>query len=249
VAHKILTTPTSGADPTLSYGVDWNKLIDHLEGRLSSDPFTLNVDHHVFKHSTTNVAGDLLKGDGTRFNRWAKGTASQQIRVNSSGTDLEWFTPSGAGGGGGGLQASGVATFSGDGSTKVFNIAHGIGATPGFISAEPASDHALGEFKRSKDATNIIITYAVAPPTGTNNVVLEWGASSVDAGTGFTATSVTTITNKTVGDKLTFNKVTTPADQTDVETGLIYFKEIDANNNTYATKQQIGGSIVEVTDF
>lgn len=93
MAHKVLPTPTSGADPNKVYGTDWNKLTNMLQGLSTSDPFTLNVDVHTFKHSSTNEAGDLLKGDGTKFIRWAKGTALQVPRVNSAGTDLEWYTP------------------------------------------------------------------------------------------------------------------------------------------------------------
>jgi hypothetical protein len=332
VAHKILTTPTSGADPTLSYGVDWNKLIDHLEGRTSTDPFTLNVDHHVFKHSTTNAAGDLLKGDGNRFVRWVMGSALQVPRVNAAGTDLEWHTPTSgtddkvlvreagvqvgsaarylnfitasefllaedvanseievsiaAGGitnthlagsiadskllqitdktklhgsilyndvdnslgahyldfgeigapsspasnvgrmffdaadehfkykkstgqvvdfesGAKGFSAGGLFTISQtDGTNKVFNIPHGLSAlgTPTVVSVEPESVDALGAFTRVADATNIVVTYSVAPPTGSNNIKLSWGAGYVNQAdsTTFTPTTVNTLTNKTI---------------------------------------------------
>jgi hypothetical protein len=93
LVHKVLPTPSSGVDVNKVYGVDWNKLVNSAQGVSGSDPFILPVDWHTFKHSSTNVAGDLLKGDGTRYSRWAKGTALQQIRVNSGATDLEWFTP------------------------------------------------------------------------------------------------------------------------------------------------------------
>jgi len=42
---------------------------------------------------TSDATGDLMKHDGTGFTRFARGTALQQLRVNSGGTDLEWFTP------------------------------------------------------------------------------------------------------------------------------------------------------------
>ena len=95
MVHKILPSPTAGADPNRWYGTDQNKLINHLQGVSSSDPFTLHVDVHTFKHSTTNAAGDILKGDGTRFIRFARGTANQVLKVNSGGTDLEWGTIAG----------------------------------------------------------------------------------------------------------------------------------------------------------
>ena len=93
MVHKILPSPTSGVETNFLYGEDWNKLIDHLEGRSKTDPFTFTVNEDTIKHSTTNTAGDILKGDGTRYSRWAKGTANQIIQVNDAGTDLEWIDP------------------------------------------------------------------------------------------------------------------------------------------------------------
>ena len=43
---------------------------------------------------TGATLGDLLKHNGTQYVNFAKGTGSQQIRVNAGGTDLEYFTPS-----------------------------------------------------------------------------------------------------------------------------------------------------------
>ncbi len=39
---------------------------------------------------TSAAAGDLLKHNGTRFARFARGTALYYLRTNSGGTDLEW---------------------------------------------------------------------------------------------------------------------------------------------------------------
>lgn len=41
----------------------------------------------------TPVLGDLIKGNAGTWQRFLKGTALQQIRVNAGGTDLEYFTP------------------------------------------------------------------------------------------------------------------------------------------------------------
>jgi len=71
---------------------------------------------------------------------------------------------------------SGQATFSGDGATTSFNIAHGLASTPSVVIVTPASEHARGDFHVEADATNITVTYASAPPAGTNNVVLYWYA-------------------------------------------------------------------------
>lgn len=68
------------------------------------------------------------------------------------------------------------ATQSGNGSTTVFNIAHGCFATPGYVMAQPATADARGDFSLSATATNVVITYPVAPPTGTNNLQWYWNA-------------------------------------------------------------------------
>jgi hypothetical protein len=80
----------------------------------------------------------------------------------------------------------GKATFSGNGSTKVFNIAHSLGSTPTSLSVTPGSDNANhgqdfpGDSEgavwwATADATNIIINYTgVAPASGTNNLVYWW---------------------------------------------------------------------------
>ena len=58
---------------------------------------TVETDNNTIKDSTTNAAGDLLKGNATKYVRFARGTALQVLRVNSGGTDLEWAAPSGGG--------------------------------------------------------------------------------------------------------------------------------------------------------
>jgi hypothetical protein len=77
---------------------------------------TINVDQNTVKHSTTNTAGDLLKGSGTSFQRFTKGTANQVLAVNAAGTDLEWQVPAGGGGGGetntaSNVGSAGIGTF------------------------------------------------------------------------------------------------------------------------------------------
>jgi hypothetical protein len=84
MAHKVLPLPTSGANTNLIYGTDWNKLINSLQGVNGNDPFTLNVDWHTIKHSTTNVAGDFLINDGTRFSRYAGGLIDTHISPSAS---------------------------------------------------------------------------------------------------------------------------------------------------------------------
>jgi len=70
----------------------------------------------------------------------------------------------------------GTATFSGDGITTQFKIAHGLAGTPKVAIVTPASNDAKGTFYVTVDATYIYVNYATAPPASTNNVVLMWYA-------------------------------------------------------------------------
>jgi len=143
---------------------------------------TYNIDTNTLKHSTTNAQGDILAYDTTavKYIRIPRGTANQVLTTNSGGTDIAWATktiPNVFGG---------VAVKSGDGTTKVFNIAHGAGVTPTKYSVTWASkaasvDQNLGdtygagsEFYVTADATNLILTYQYAPATGTNNLSYAW---------------------------------------------------------------------------
>jgi hypothetical protein len=73
-------------------------------------------------------------------------------------------------------ENSGVATFSGDGTRTTFTIPHGLAGTPKSWRVEAGSADARGDKYVTADATNLYVTFATAPPAGTNNVVLVWQA-------------------------------------------------------------------------
>ncbi len=73
-------------------------------------------------------------------------------------------------------ENSGTATFSGDGTTTQFKIAHGLVKTPSKVKVTPASADAAGDFYVTVDTTYIYVNYLTAPPSGTDNVVLYWEA-------------------------------------------------------------------------
>lgn len=54
--------------------------------------FIFTTDSNTLKHSTTNAAGDILKSNGTKFDRYALGSANQLLAVNSGATDAVWTT-------------------------------------------------------------------------------------------------------------------------------------------------------------
>jgi len=70
----------------------------------------------------------------------------------------------------------GRSTQNGNGSATAFTIAHGLAAAPGTVTVTPGHADAKGDFHVTVDATNITVTYATAPASGTNNVVLNWRA-------------------------------------------------------------------------
>jgi len=74
------------------------------------------------------------------------------------------------------VRNSRTAIFSGDGSTTQFRIQHNLVSTPSKIIVTPASRDAASQFYVTADSTYIYVNYSVAPPTGTNNVVLYWYA-------------------------------------------------------------------------
>jgi len=73
-------------------------------------------------------------------------------------------------------ENSGTATFSGDGSTTDFNIAHGLVETPTVVHLEAKTSDAAGDKYWEADDTNITVHFITSPPTGNNNVILSWKA-------------------------------------------------------------------------
>ena len=70
----------------------------------------------------------------------------------------------------------GIATFSGDGSTTTFNIPHGLLSAPSVYNVSPLTPDADAPRTVTADASNIIITYSTAPPSGTDNLKFYWEA-------------------------------------------------------------------------
>lgn len=68
----------------------------------------------------------------------------------------------------------GTATKSGDGITTVFTIPHEAVNMPVGAFVEAQSDDARGVVSTTWDVSNITVTYAIAPPQGTDNLVFSW---------------------------------------------------------------------------
>ena len=73
-------------------------------------------------------------------------------------------------------ENAGVATFSGDGATTQFSIAHGLVSAPTKVQVTPLSEDAASDFYVTADDTNIYINYLSPPTSGIENVKLSWSA-------------------------------------------------------------------------
>ena len=144
-------------------GNDLDKVSDAFNGADVTDPIKYNTDINTL-YASTNAAGDILKSNGTKYVRLARGTANQVLRVNTGGTDLAYASLD--------SERVGKSTASGNGSTTVFNIAHGLGSNPTYTFVNCSS--ILTTFTYVTDATNIVVTFASAPASGSNNVVMYW---------------------------------------------------------------------------
>ena len=73
-------------------------------------------------------------------------------------------------------ENSGVAVFSGDGSTTTFRIEHGLANTPSKYVVSPLTPDADASRTITVDDTYITITFDTAPPSGTDNIKFGWWA-------------------------------------------------------------------------
>ena len=75
---------------------------------------------------------------------------------------------------------TGSFTASGNGTSTFFDIPHTLIGTPSFVSADAASLDARGISYRealNNGTTNVIrVYYDIAPPAGSNNIIIKWSA-------------------------------------------------------------------------
>ena len=78
-----------------------------------------------------------------------------------------------------GATGGGTATFSGDGTTTAFNIAHGIFKSPAWVIVGPGNDATMTASPMwwTWGATNITVTFET-PPVSARSVSLRWRAEA-----------------------------------------------------------------------
>jgi hypothetical protein len=154
-------TPTVHATTHKSGGTDAIKL-DELAATTDITSLNVSIAAHGLTPKAPNDATKYLDGTGV------------------------WSVPAGTGGSATPL-AKGTATKSGNSSTTVFTIAHGMSSPPVFAAVIPTSTDALGSYVTTFDSTNITITYSVPPATATGNLTFEWFAMDASGGGGATS--------------------------------------------------------------
>lgn len=123
---------------------------------------TIGVDTNTIKHSTTNAAGDILVSDGSKFNVVNRGTLNQVFISTANNVGWSSFN----------AERTGTAQASGNGSSTLFNVPHGLGGQP-YCAFIQCRSHSIA-FTYTYDTTNIAVTFASAPPSGTNNVLFDF---------------------------------------------------------------------------
>ena len=126
-----------------------------LNSQIGYKDDTVWLTNAMIANTTIDLQAKGVKGSGT---------ALQALRVNSGATALEWASLD--------SERTGKALANGDGSTTVFNIAHGLGSTPSYAFVD-CSSHAIAR-TWTVTSTNIVVTFATAPGSGTNNVIIYW---------------------------------------------------------------------------
>lgn len=163
MATDALTYVTDTGDIYRYNGTSWGLFNDGPAGTTTLTNKTINATNNTITDTSTAL-GDILKSDGTKFARMARGTNNQVLA--STSTTIAWTSLN--------SENTGKATGSGTGSATVFNVAHGLGSVPSNAMIN-CSSHTI-TFTYTTDSTNIVVTFSSAPASGTNNVIFYWRA-------------------------------------------------------------------------
>src|SRR5215212_2720034 len=110
LASRNITLPLLTADDEIVFKNHPQTLVGKTLTSPTITAMSIDTDTNTIKHSTTNNAGDLLVSNGTKWDRFGRGTANQVPKMNATGTGLEWVDSTSLGGGGGGGSTSNLPT-------------------------------------------------------------------------------------------------------------------------------------------
>lgn len=138
----------------------------------------------------SEAAGDLLVRGASVWDRFAMGSASQQLRVNSGATGLEWFTPSSTFTSGMIMMWSGtIASIpSGwvicDGNNSTPNLTNRFvyGASDGSSAgnASPGQSGGAGTLAGNDSSVTYSFTYPAGPTSGPSGPTSPYSGSTQD---------------------------------------------------------------------
>jgi hypothetical protein len=163
--------PTTGRTPTLD-GLEGSivgggSLTSLLGANLSLTSGSLSADRYEDSEARNAVSGELNVADLT------SGFESNGYVPKADGQGgIDWEAESG--GSGGSSSVGFQVSKSGDGSTSSFTFSHSLGEKPKSVSVLASSEEASTDFWVSgRSSTDITITYARAPVSGTDNLLYD----------------------------------------------------------------------------
>jgi len=247
--------------PSANYTLTLPQLTDTIVSRTNTETLT-NKTINITDNSVTatgNLLGDLIKNDGSKFVRFARGTALQVLRVNAGGTDLEWASVAGisSSGSSGTIQISdGAGAFLGAnnvlGGTNYISIGS-LPATSGALRVPYSASADILVMKDSLNANQNIISQSGADtirlgPAITNALDLQIAGDNISVYSGTQCTinadgyeAINVRTNNTLnGSKVQLFGGVTGADS-------YAYKYIEiANSDGYPTATPTGGGYMYV---
>ena len=89
-ADRNIILPVLPADDTITFNNATQTLSNKTLNNVTFAAITINTDTNTIKNSATNIPGDILVNNGSKFVRFPKGTAGQALAVKDDGSGIEW---------------------------------------------------------------------------------------------------------------------------------------------------------------
>lgn len=154
-ADRTVTLPLLTGDDTFAFEAHTQTLTNK----------TINTTDNSLT-ATSGAAGDILKHNGTKFVRLARGGAGEVLKVNAGGTDVEWGSAGGGGTPGGAdtqVQFNDGGAFGGDAglfynkTTDILSVAGGVTvAASGYFAVPGAGSAAATGGIRLANAVTVV---------------------------------------------------------------------------------------------
>jgi hypothetical protein len=155
----------ANASGTSQFAFSYNTTADRLEwvDRANATPiaYTDRTGTVDFQQTPQINGTDIATAEGDLANQGSGSAPAEAVPEADGDGNITWQRRSDAS----------TATKSGDGSTTTFTFAHTLGAVPTGAHVEAESPAAMSDFYVSnKTSSDVVITYANAPPSGTDNL-------------------------------------------------------------------------------